>query len=117
MNRHHGAPGPLGYPTKAPGYQPPRRQDDHSSDRPHYTDEDVDLAEQIGKAVQMCEDPERVALVEFHGAYPGAPIERRQRLARLRRNLNRSTSGCEMLVRNAERYVAGILRGWGACDT
>lgn len=122
IERHHwalwavscreGARGNLGYPHAVNFYTPTRRDDDKSSTRYEITSKDAAIAEKIGKAVQMCAYLERVALIEYHGAYPGAPAEKGRRVAALKRKINRSQTECYGVINAAEKFVEGILLGW-----
>lgn len=112
LNRE-GARGRLGYPKVVNFYQPARRKDsDESSTRLHMTAEDMKLVELIGVAVQYATALERLALTEYYGAYPGAPVEMERRMAQLRRKINRSQSHAYSVVHGAEKFVAGVIAGW-----
>lgn len=102
----------IGYPTRSPFYTPPRRPaDDHAEallDLP--TDADFQITQQIQMGIQALAkvDSEGAQnLIEWYGAYVGAPKQRGQRITRMGIN-----------PRQARYYVRermAWVEGWVDC--
>lgn len=103
----------LGYPSQTPHYTPARRSEGFGE--APITDEDMAIADLVGVAVKKANESERMALVEFYGARPGASSEKEVRIAVLKRKLNRNKTAVYGFVttarRGVERYVEARLEG------
>ena len=99
----------LGYPKAVPFYTPARRTEEGSSTEYSMTTQDEEIAVLIGEAIQQAANDERIALVEFHGAYPGASADKKLRIANMKRKLNRNRSGCYEVANRGTRFVEGYV--------
>lgn len=101
--------GNLGYPKQTTFYTPSRRSDGFGV--APITEEDRFVADILGQAVQRATESDRMALVEFFGARPGAPAERTERLKRLEKLLQRNRTAVFVYVRTARARVEGYVEG------
>lgn len=101
------------YPSSSPFYTPPRRKPDEDDGIPLLdppTDEDYRIVQAIDAAIRALEqlDAEGArGVIEWFGAYPGAPRQRGQRIARMGVN-----------PRAARHFVdehVAWVDGWVAC--
>lgn len=102
----------LRYPSSSPFYTPPRRGET-VDDGPAYdppTEEDYRAVQWIERAIAALAeiDPEGArGVVEWFGAYPGAPRQRGQRIARMGVNPRAARHF-------VDEHVAWVT-GWVAC--
>jgi hypothetical protein len=92
----------VGYPHMVPFYTPPHSGNVWDCDVEYPSDQDLEIAERIGRAVVILhQDIPLFAKIlrEFYAAYPGAP-SKSERLKRLKMPTNRARE----LKREAERW-------------
>ena len=102
----------LGYPSQTTFYTPARRSEEVTNVLPMMTlERDETIAQIIGEGVHIANNDEKIALIEFFGAYPGAPVEKGRRIAAMKRKLNRPRSGCYEVMSRGQRFVEGYVLG------
>ena len=103
----------IGYPKVAPFYTPAPRDDDGTRIEQGIvipSDEDLQAGKQIKKGLERLRGIDRKGadiLVEWYGAYPGAPNTRKQRM--LRMGINSKYAKTIMLEKRA------WVEGWITC--
>ena len=98
----------IGYPRAEPYYSPPRLGDTVVP-KTVLIEDDYLIADLIGESVQDCDSTHKMSLVEFYGAYPGAPHAMGARIAAMKRKLNRSRGQCYEVMKQAKSYVEGCV--------